>query len=224
MIHLDRKTYKNTLTVLRNMNLMPQMFVELKNHMTEQFGVTAFNYIYKEFDFIKNKRTADKTKILECILSSREDYDKMCLELFAGYDERKQNIISNKFVELSRKYDCVLHENANQIWVTYYDFSAEYIAEIVKVKKIEKIIKKIHSGSGIWRIYSCFGRIVIFYKNENLKEDNEKNNTSNKIQKDCLEIIKLYDEFGFYKQDYITFDSKENLEKNYEGNLFYYFK
>jgi hypothetical protein len=39
-----------------------------------------------------------------------------------------------------------------------------------------------------------------------------------------LLAIKELDEFYFYKEDYIAFDSKENLDKNYSGNLYYYLR
>ena len=39
-----------------------------------------------------------------------------------------------------------------------------------------------------------------------------------------MEIIKRYDEYGYFNKDYkIKLDSKENFDKNYNGNWYYYY-
>ncbi len=59
---------------------------------------------------------------------------------------------------------------------------------------------------------------------EESKLANEKNGITEEMKQSYLSEIAKVDEFHFFKEGYIIFDSKENLDKNYEGNLYYYFK
>ncbi len=46
-----------------------------------------------------------------------------------------------------------------------------------------------------------------------------------KLRIDYFNILKKYDEFDYIKmEDFsIAFDSKENLDKNYKGNWYFYY-
>jgi len=54
--------------------------------------------------------------------------------------------------------------------------------------------------------------------------ENEANGVSPMILDDYYSLLKGYDELNYFTRQniYIKFDSKENLEKNYQGSLFYY--
>jgi hypothetical protein len=47
-----------------------------------------------------------------------------------------------------------------------------------------------------------------------------------RFTKDYWQALEKHDEFAVFQPGElaVTFDSKENLDRNYEGNLFYYFK
>ena len=237
MILLDRKTYNDTLSVLRNEKPMSPVYTNLKEYIYEQFGITAINFAYKNFK-MKPMGRPKKTKNLKCLLSSRDDYNKTIAYksldngdrnhpmMSCKIDEYKQALIASKFFELAKQYNCPLHENAEQIWVTYTDFGAENMDNVIRKVKFsaEKAIVKKFPDVGIWRIITSFFGVVIFYLNDKQKTENEKNGISVSIQKDYFSMVKEHDEFNFYKEKYITFDSKENLDNNYSGNLYYYFK
>lgn len=53
---------------------------------------------------------------------------------------------------------------------------------------------------------------------------NENNGISKAITDTYYSILKEYDKPNYFTSENISlkFDSKENLDKNYQGNLFYY--
>jgi hypothetical protein len=67
---------------------------------------------------------------------------------------------------------------------------------------------------------------VIFYYSDLEIAQNESNGITKLITEDYYAILKKYDELGYVTKEniWLEFDSKENLDKNYQGNLFYYAK
>jgi hypothetical protein len=63
------------------------------------------------------------------------------------------------------------------------------------------------------------------YTTEQLKkyQDSE---LHKKWNEQYFDILKKYDEFGYFKRDFysVFLDSKENFDKNYESNWYYYYK
>ena len=139
---------------------------------------------------------------------------------------RNRKTLHPVFVELAKQYNYPLCENVEQIWVTYLNFSSENLDNVIRKVKCsaQRAIKKKFPDAGIWSVITSFSAVVIFYFNDKQKVGNEKNGVSDAIRKEYFSMVKKRDEFNFYKEEYITFDSKENLHENYSGNLYNYFK
>jgi len=73
---------------------------------------------------------------------------------------------------------------------------------------------------------ACSSWIVVFYMTDKVLNENIKNGTNDNIKNDCLRLLRLYDEFDYFNEKTLklTFDSKQNLDENYQGNSFYYFR
>ena len=78
----------------------------------------------------------------------------------------------------------------------------------------------------VWKIDGVSKDTVVFYLTDNDIQVNQGNGVSRTITETCYELVKQYDEFGYFEFETfpITFDGKENLDKNYQGNMYYYFK
>ena len=78
--------------------------------------------------------------------------------------------------------------------------------------------------SDVWHVVAEFERVVVFYYTDSDILKNGENDLDHKIRLDYYDILKKKDYLNYYSiENFImTFDSKENLDKNYEGNLFYY--
>ena len=114
----------------------------------------------------------------------------------------------------------------SNLLVVYNDFSeeAKTAANWNAIKKANNYLKRKYRNDSLWYVEAEFSSVVIFYLNESDISRNDENGISRKIKMDYFNILKKYDEMNYYTLDnfVMTFDSKENLDKNYEGNLFYY--
>ena len=106
-----------------------------------------------------------------------------------------------------------------------FDALAKEDAHSKASREVEEHIRREPAGAPIHCIYTLFG-LSVFYEKEGQVEENLINGVSGCIKADYYRILKKYDEFDLFTPDNIevTFDSHENVEKNYQGNYYYYFK
>jgi len=64
---------------------------------------------------------------------------------------------------------------------------------------------------------------VFFLSNDDLKNSEK---IKHNIKDDYFRLLKQQDEFDLFDgfNFHLEFDSKQNLDENYSGNLYYYFK
>lgn len=243
MFWIDKKSYKRTLAILKKEQELTPMFLELKKFMESEFGLTIYNIVYEPYSaFNRPKKyflNYGKRASLIFHVASYEERESMQNKIFVEnisghlaykmrFDEQKQAHVMSKFFGLAKKFNLSVGAEADEIWIDYYYwFPIDYMSFIVS--KVEKqtskaIIRKYKKKAGIWKIYSNGYVVIVFYKTETQKYSNGENGISNAIKKEYFSAINDIDELGFYKDEYIMFDSKENLDKNYGGNLYYYMK
>ena len=224
MVLVDDKNFKETLQILRGKKELLPIYCDLKKWLGQRFGITAHNFVFRR---IKYNNPEDRFE-LYILLSSAKDYNSMCDKIHYGYDKKKQEEISQKFEELADKYNFGEPKNRKNIWVSYADFSIEIKTEVNRrtCKKINKYIRKKYKDYSLWRIVTLFEVVVVFFMRDEDILKNSKNGVCATIRKDYFTALKEFDKFGLYSPSNFTmrFDSKENLDKNYEGNLYYYFK
>lgn len=79
----------------------------------------------------------------------------------------------------------------------------------------------------IWDLSKNWHYWTVFYYNDQQWKDNEANGTTAEIKKRILFILKKYDTFGLVDASalkFVIFDTKQNLDENYGGNIYYYYK
>ncbi len=237
----DKKGFMKTYSILKNeVELLP-IFRELKTYIETEFNIQVYNFEYKKVKKTLSKRLKllGKGYKLICNVSSKEDRDKMLnnvnvfIEGFPNaykqvHDEIKQKKIVDKFVELSTKYNYPIRTDRNNIWVDYFwFFNGDYLSYIVDHKKKELtklVLDEFQSTANIWRIVISAYCVYVFYYTEEDKKKNLENGQSNQIQDMCYQFIKQGDDLNLYKKDFIDFDSKENLDNNYQGSIYYYLR
>jgi hypothetical protein len=242
MFWFYEKSYKSTLAILRGKAALAPIFAELKQFVEGEFGVTVYNITYVPYGIFNKPKKGflnyGKRMSLDCWVSSYEESEKMQkitevesvwgdVAYSVSFDEQKQAVVLDKFLELAEKYGYAVGAKAEEISVIYpYWFPMRYMSRIlfrVEWKTNIGVFWK-YKKAGVWRIYSNGYSVVVFYRTDAQKAINEENGISDAIRKEYFSAVKKVDELDFYKEEYITFDSKENLDKNYEGNLFWYFK
>jgi hypothetical protein len=267
MFWSDRKSYKNTLAILKKEAELTPMFFELKRFIEGEFGITVYNITYEPYGIFNKPKKGflnyGKRMKLNFCISKYEEFDKMMKRTQIGgeeingrpsyrsnaqsggglydvdangrsvyrvsFDEQKQAIILAKFFELAEKYGYAVGAKAGEIWVDYqFSFLYDYMTAIlnkIKRKTRKGIMQKYKKEAGIEQIDTDGGFIVVvFYRTDAQKAINEENGISDAIRKEYFSAVKKVDELGLYKEEYIAFDSKENLDRNYDGSTQMYFR
>lgn len=139
-------------------------------------------------------------------------------------NEAYQGQIALEFRRLALKHKFTDEAKLEKLFVIYNDFSEEAKTEAnwKAIKEVETQIKSKYPI--VWEVVSMFSGSVVFYYSHADIAVNENNGISQAITDTYYSILKKYDELNYFTRENINlkFDSKENLDKNYQGNLFYY--
>ncbi|MCO5948877.1 hypothetical protein NAF19_18405 [Mucilaginibacter sp. RT5R15] len=224
--------YKATKLIKQGKEAINSDFVQLANWIDETYDVKTMNIIY---DTIK----ADNRPRLQIIFENAVNKFSDNLKQVFNFNEEKQHAIGNQFKEIvsskrdARKWSILnfFKKDEYQTEGLFVVFSAfEPIAKVEVIEKIPKSrIKELKAqigNSDIWEVITACHTAIFFFYTENQVEENANNGVKEHLSKLFFPLLKPFDEFNYFKeQDYsISLDSKENFDKNYEGNWYYYFK
>jgi hypothetical protein len=220
MVLVEDKFYYETLDVLRGRIELSPVFRELKAFIQSQYEVTVYNLVFREIKYGILKRQWN----LCILLASTGDFRKMRMGL--NYIESIQKEIAEKFHELARIHNFGKIKSGQDIFVSYVDFSSEMKTDAnwKTMETASKIIADKYASHNVWGVHAAFESSVVFF----LSKEKKKKCTTIKsdIEDDYFGILKQHDEFNLFNRSSFSlrFDSKQNLDDNYEGNLFYYFR
>ncbi|NMC56152.1 MAG: hypothetical protein GYA50_02880 [Eubacteriaceae bacterium] len=221
MLLVNDDDYYDTLEILRGNKKLPDIFLELKDWLKETYNVTAYNFIFKKIKYNPPYKFQ-----LYILLSSENEYNTMLHDF--DYNEDKRLEIANKLYVLAQKHNLKKLHKYKDIWVCFNNFLVEMMTDINRCNynKIEKELKKKFKNYSIWGIQPQFDATYVFYYSDEDVKRNLENGVSKQIKDDYFEELKKLDEFNVYTYDTfeMIFDSLENVDKNYKGNLYYYFK
>lgn len=214
MIESTEKLYTDTKLYMKGLKKMDSQYKELAIWVNKEFNVNVVNIILDKIN--------GDTPRLNIIFEHHYDEAKMMDKDDLNFDINFQKQISKKFKnatgELENEY----------IFVCYHSFSPIAIEEVnKKIPEIELInFKKKYSAHNIWEIYRVFDSVTVFYYRANQVIENKRNGMSDLMKQDYLKLLKKHDEFGYISLENfeVNFDSKENLDRNYEGSFFYFFR
>ena len=134
----------------------------------------------------------------------------------------------SEFKRIALKYHYATEEQfAQGMFVRYNDFSVEAKTDANRKAfgEAKYYIKKKHVI--VWDVVAdpSYGAVVFYYPEADVPE-NEKNGISKSIADDYYLTLKKYDELNLFTRENmrLKFDSKENVDKHFQGNLLYYFK
>jgi hypothetical protein len=242
------KLYKLSKEALRG-EKQELIFEKLINWIKKRFEI---NVIYVDYVFDKKDNRPKLHLIVENQKDYRKLMNNEN-EFSTGYKKEFQNEISEKFRDILSKTSAKNSESSyinnllikiglkkryienekyktKNIWVCYSVFSTVYNEDICsnfRNIEIEKLIKKYKTENDqIWEIHMTSNYITLFFETEMQIYENSRNISFEKMKTEYYEMIKEADEFNLIKIENInlSFDSKENFDKNYESNWYYYYK
>ena len=226
---IDKKAFKEIYSILKGEKQLEPLFLELKEYIESEFGIKVYDIMFSpikknRFDYhLKN----GKLYKLICYVSP-EDREKMQKPIIyknnpiifsMQNDENKQSKIIDKMYELNSKYNMELPTNKDQIWVDYFpwfesDYS-HYVLRKIQRKLVKEVLHKYKEKGNIWRVFTQYGGLFIFYSTSNDLNINQENGITNEIKEFALSKIAAVDDLKLYTAKHIKFDSKENLNKKY---------
>ena len=222
MISVDNPIYQETLDLLRGQKQLSPLYTELKAWLLNEFQITSYNFEFRKMNWAH----APGRFRLMLLLSSRADYDSM----FEGYNYSadKQAAISQKLYELAIKYQVPDLDRYQDVFIAYCDFSEEIRADCnsMAYTRLKERLKEKYRFHAVWDIFALFSFLTVFYQKDADVHLNQENGISRQIKNEYYETLHALDEFRVftYESFNITFDSKENLDDHYQGNLYFYFK
>lgn len=209
MLYTDTKLYKQG---KKKLSLNDQ---KLATWINERFNVNVINILLDKIN--------DNTPRLNIIFEYQYEENQMLDEHNLNFDINYQKEISERFVQISGS-----HKSAEYIFVCYHSFSPIAIEEANQRIPTDKIIylKDKYLKYNVWEIYRVFGSVTIFFNTDNQVIENKESEINKQIRIDYFNLIKEYDEFDYITIETldVSFDSKQNLDKNYEGSFFYFFR
>lgn len=235
MITPSDDDYKDTKKIKQGKTVLSYPFNELSTWIDITYGVTTLNIFY---DLIK---TSNNRPRLNIIFEHKTDESKF-ISIDCNYKKEIQTAIADKFRELIRTSD--KHKkgifkgllgkkeesqfDTKDIWITFSSF--ESVARIeanerIPQQKIEELKIRINNKD-VWKIVRCFSYTTFFFYSDSQVAENLHNGMKERLNKEYYELLKEYDEFNYFTEESlsISLDSKENFDKNYQSNWYYYFK
>lgn len=203
-----------------------------------KLGKDTLNADFAQFaDFIYSKY---KTKLLNILFEKLKNSNRYRLSLIVEYRTELINFYRKDYYALSNRIEkAIIAEFRKQIiaqklehkypvddffvYVTAFEPVAK---DEVTSKIILKEYKKLINNSEIWEIQNWFSSVIIFlFTDKQVKK--YRNSEAKKVwEEEYLKILQPHDTFGYFPSEKfeIHIDSKENFDKNYQSNWYYYYK
>ncbi|WP_367899203.1 hypothetical protein AB3N61_18565 [Leptospira sp. WS58.C1] len=214
------KEYRDTKLIIKGKTVLKSPFLEFANWLSIEYGVNVLNIVY-------DKVIPDNRPRLQIILKKRNELLSFQEKDSINFDRMKQKKITEKFVELVKSKN-INQFDTNSIFSVFSAFDSIALIEAnenISNWQIEELISN-YSKLEIWKIERSFGAAVcFFYKNQQLENAINKGKTD-LISSSYFNLLKRFDEFSLIERDLFTlsFDSKENFDRNYNGNWFNYWR
>ena len=235
MITPRDKEYKQTKKIRQGKLTIKSEFKPLAVWIDKEFGVKTINIIYYTID--KGQRPAlnicleferDKGKFHD---STNFNFDSLKTQAIGKRFKtnlKEQGIIKGKGLFDFLQMDCDSKYKTNNIWIVFSAFDSIAKAEANESVPEEKIqeLKKSIANKDLWEISRAFSGTTFFLYTEKQVEEYSKNGIKEEWTEKYFNLLQQYDEFHYIKREFysIYLDSKENFDKNYQGNWFYYYK
>jgi hypothetical protein len=218
MISSGDKEYLETKAIKKGLKQLESPFSDLAERIKAEFGVRPLNIMYDILPHNKQPR-------LQIIFEWHKDTIAFKSENGLFFDTTKQESVTNTVNDLIQKYPDYSADNLLVIFNAFEPIAREEANRNISNEKLEKLKEDMNSGD-IWQIKRSFSTGIFFFYTEEQLKKNDNDLTKNKFKTAYLKLLKESDEFGYiYEANFsIKLDSKENFDKNYQSNWFYYYK
>jgi hypothetical protein len=213
MIISSDPDYLDTKLVKQGKKHLDPIFQELADWIYQKFNTKVLNIYYDKIDTDYNRPR------LNIIFEYYKDEIKF-RDGIGNFDSKKQTPIADKFREMPTNLDT---ERILVIFASFEPVAREEANNKIPQIEIDKLRNEL-AIKEIWKIYREFSLTTFFFFTDKQIEYFTNDGTKELIKMKYFELLKKYDEFDYFKSDtyLLSFDSKENFDKHFESNWFYY--
>jgi hypothetical protein len=214
MYILDDSVFQESKNIALGIHPKKPMALEFSEWFMRVFSIDVLNF---QFYQLQNSRS-------HCLCLIIMDYESLMDMRRSPFKSLDDQLITAEFRRLALKYEFATHPMLENLVVTYCDFLLEVRTEANWRARKEVNAQLMGKFPAVWNVVALFDQLVVFYYTDDDIVLNEKNGNSTILVDDYYSILKKFDELHSFSRDklVVKFDSKENLDKNFEGNLFYY--
>lgn len=233
MVESSDIEYKKTKLIKQGKKMLSEAFKPLAKWISEKYDVCVLDIQHEYMKHHNMVRVSIHLETPEDAIKFRESDD-----WWSNFDSKKQEEIALKYIEFGNVLKIPSNNtftnlfkkkpNYKDVFVSFSSFkpiAQEETISLIPEKRINDLQSKIDIQE-IWTISRCFSSMTLL-----VYEDAQKNNFTNteiftQIENKLFELLKEFDEFDYWKRENfkLGIDSKQNLDENYEGNWYYYYK
>ena len=234
MVASSDKEYKLAKRIKQKKNGIDSNFLELANWISEKYEVNVLNITHEIMTHDNRIRIGIAVETENDEIKFKESDER-----WANYNEKIQNEIAEKYLEICRTLEIPngksilgltkkLKPKLNDVFVSASAFeplAKEEANGLIPEPNIKELLAKLNNNN-VWTLSRCFGSATLFVFNDEQKEKISKSDFFKELEKRYFELLKEYDEFDYWKRDdfKIGIDSKQNFDENYESSWFYYYR
>lgn len=235
MIMPSDKEYAQTKRIKLGTEKIKPEFVPLAEWIDKTFDVKTINIIYDTL--------YDKKPRVQICFEYEEEKNKFLISDITYFDKTKQKLIAEKFKEtieqqgLSKTTNSLLNflkpnqngqyqtENVLVIYGAFEPVAKQEATSKIAKELTDKFINSF-SNQDIWTISIGFTIPTFFMFTDEKVKEYDKPEIKKMFADKYFDFIKPFDEFDYFKKEDIQvyLDSKENFDRNYQSNWYYYYK
>jgi hypothetical protein len=223
MVTPQDKDYQQTKWIKQTGIPLIWPFDELADWITTNYSLPPLNLFYDTIIVGHRERPR-----LMVIFETPEDAAKFREpERFGNFKKEDQRRVREKFGSLiTARGDPRF--SAEGLIVPFVAFEPVAIVEAVESVTKEQLeqLRADLANDDLWQISRLFNSVTFLFFTDAQAAEYESEGLKAPYSERFLRLVEPHDEFGYIKKRGISvrFDSKENFDKNYQGNWFYYYK
>ena len=231
MIVSEDPDYLDTKLVKQGFKKLDPTFQKLADWIQQQFDTSVLNIYYDKIE--------EDTPRLNIIFEYENESEQFS-DNEGNFDSDKQKLIAEKFIQILQEntntnhgFFAGLYQKSNttkfdteRLFIIFSSF--EPVSRIEVNHQIPQIeidnLKHELNSKNIWEIYREFETTTFFFYTEKQLEQYLNDDTTKFLKNKYFDLLKKYDEFDYFRNDtdFLNFDSKENFDRSYQSNWFYY--
>jgi len=224
MIVASDRDYLETRLIKRGIRSINPDFASLAQWINDYYRVKVLNIFYDKIQVAYAWQPR-----VNIIFEHQEEELQFRHGVLGNFDSDKQKIISQKFRELavnsgraSTKYD---GRNLLVIFSSFIRVAKDDANSAIPDAEIE-LFKKEFSSLNIWEVSRFGASTTIFVHTDTQAKEAASDTLVQELTQRYFILLKKYDEFDYFGWESFSLeiDSKENFDRNYESNWYYYYK